>query len=350
MKILIFFAEKNMEGERPALWIGICARGTTDLIDDMWYGADPDRSQGFTWKARYIPEPGTYTAIMVPNGSAAPWAPLATLELTVVQRGGEGQVLDGNTFDFAFGQAATLDAGVDNTVAFRLPILRPTYQPAAAEGYPEETDRNSLIVDCNKRLGKSVASLQARTTDELRGLFDSTLRDRVVAIDEAMRHLEDFQDEPDRFRAFVEGDAERRSLLVGWVPAQEFLDFWTLRSPETETLRTHANHLRGVVQRILELGGIHQAAQECPWLEQCLAFYDDDGRSRFDFKRLSRNLPFVRLCDGIMHIEEGQHRAIVAALMIEAGQGPEHVWFLRGCNRDGHDYGDNFWSCQRRYQ
>ena len=73
------------DGAAGTYWMGICPRGTTDLVGaNTYYAAWPSRAEGFTWAAADTPGPGAYTVILVnKDNKSLPYEPIATLELTV---------------------------------------------------------------------------------------------------------------------------------------------------------------------------------------------------------------------------------------------------------------------------
>lgn len=210
-----------------------------------------------------------------------------------------------------------------------------------------DSERQLLIHDCNVRTGITVASLRSETMERLRSLVNVTRSEQQVEEEEARSFL-DPNEEPRVFR-FVAGPSSRRSLLVGTVGSREFVDSFLVGGAE---FIRGGRSLREVVSHIRQTGGMEAAATQEPWLEPASRL-----SAAFDFDRLARQLIFVRRatdseaasCPGGRgtYIEEGQHRAIVAAWEItQRNQTHQSVAYLRGVNRQGHVWGDDFWAVE----
>ena len=178
-------------------------------------------------------------------------------------------------------------------------------------------------------------------------------------------------DEIARVYAFVDGSPTKRSLLKGSVDGDTFLDtFLVLDNEETHELIRDGRNLRAVVQVIRNLGGLTSAARRIPWLQKVVRLAD-----ALDFDRLSKRLIFVRAAtaeeaqssrpragSSFIYIEEGQHRAIAAALnLLQNSTHSVHsalsattsgrmqsLSYLRGVNLLGHASGDAFWDVADR--
>ena len=220
--------------------------------------------------------------------------------------------------------------------------------------YPD-SERDALVLDLNVRTGVPVPSLQrVDETDTLRAMLDETRRERVVDAEEA-RSVLDPGEQRRVFEFVLQGSPARRTLLVGSVPSDTFLDTFLVGVP-TELI-DDGRSMRRVVGRIRRMGGLEAAAARVPWLQPALPL-----ASTLDFGRLSRERMFVRWAtdeeasscpDGRgTYVEEGQHRAIAAAWILthEPNRSSQRtVPYLRGVNRQGQVWGARFWDVGPRY-
>ena len=234
-------------------------------------------------------------------------------------------------------------------------MRRPTSMPSHSD----------LITEVNRRTGVPERALATEPLSTLLEHLESTKHERLVEADEAVALLED-DEMPRVFDFILNGISSRRSLLVGSVSTDEFIDsFLVLDNDSSRSLIVHGRSLRDVVETIRGMGGLERAAASVPWLEKCLPL-----ARNLDWRRLATRLIFVRrasaeeaassYCPGQgAYIEEGQHRAIAAAWILMGGSAghaagssgerlmnnshPASISYLRGVNRQGAERGHEFW-------
>ena len=222
-----------------------------------------------------------------------------------------------------------------------------------------ELSLSEQIVEMNRRTGIPIDVLHNEPSSAIVDfLIDSSAHERLIEAEEAAGLLE--ADEMPRVLTFINADETRRSLLVGSVSSDEFVEsFLVYDDPVSHPLLANGRSLRGVVETIREMGGLERAAALVPWLQKAVPL-----AQTIDFDRLTRRLIFVRraaaeeaessFCPGQgMYIEEGQHRAIAAAWNLTGGSAgrsatydrtqPATIWYLRGVNLQGQERGHGFW-------
>ena len=227
--------------------------------------------------------------------------------------------------------------------------------------------RDQLIIEVNRRTGVPASILRDEPESALTELLATTQHESLVEASEA-RPLLDPGEMPRVFDFIDNGCPEKRSLLVGSVGSDEFIDsFLVLDNPDSRVLVSNGRSLRSVIETIRQMGGLESAASQVPWLQKCLPL-----ARHLDWTRLSTDsMMFVRrasaeeaassLCKGQgTYIEEGQHRAIAAAWNLTGGSagtsaqqhvprgGEQLISYLRGVNRLGHERGPDFWDVGMR--
>lgn len=216
-------------------------------------------------------------------------------------------------------------------------------------------------------MGVPLQHLRSASASILQECLDATAHEKFVEATEARRMLAT-EEMPRVFDFIDHGCPSRRSLLVGAVGIDEFLDsFLVLDNIDSRALLGYGRSLRSVVESIRCMGGMEQAAMGIPWLAKCLPLAND-----LDWNRLASQLIFVRRasaeeaatapCAGQgLYVEEGQHRAIAAAWNLTGGSSrkcgahgdqdsvqpsstqPTTISYLRGVNREGAEHGHPFW-------
>ena len=224
--------------------------------------------------------------------------------------------------------------------------------------------RAELIDECSRRLGYSVADLQAGSLEQLRSMLDHT-RHELLIDEGTARSLLDPMEMP-RVRDFFAGEESARSILDGSVTAPVFFDCFLIWSgDENRELIRNGRSLRNTVETIKLAGGLAAAAATVPWLASALRISEHASL----LEMLQRRRIFVRhavphealsaspTCVNAsrpVYIEEGQHRAIAAAWVLSRGgtqePRPEQlIAYVRGVNRRGQPAGEGFWRVHGRH-